>query len=513
MNENNLSEVGTPVDRLTQLQHFLDVQENLAQSDLLGVLSSAKIPHDIARVYTELATEPEVAEEAAKFSLAALGRGVKRELWDSIIGRTIVSTTTIVTTAEIIKKIIAKDPVGPSELFVTFFNNAIGWAGKTIEKPEVIPVLVGVGAAVLWTLLPPMVWGKVFDRESRKTIKAVGEEARKRETRAGELQELVEGRADLAGKVGPNVQIDVGKSDPAAALLIELFHHLGLEVVTYWDENNPLFSMSPYWKETRDDWTNRKTLTEGDVREAIGSIILVSNGDDVILSPEQQDTKLHAQDMTDNEALGIVNARDAIRREMGLPLLHHFLVTNPRGKINIGIARIGEAPYDAKTIGKIIEENHPNVHLVDVDLLAFKEIALIASQKNLPIELLTNKDRGEEYYEALRLVTQAHNDRVEAGLEEHKIKIATPEDGKCTLSIVYGSNDEDTIAQVEATASDFSQEGDFIAIINDPEKITRLPVGIRYICIGNIEAMGVFNEFSKLFAQGLIRLPQVQESS
>lgn len=492
------------VSVLDKLREF-DSLESRAQTDLYQALEKKGIQPDVAQVYERLAANEETVAEAARFSLAALGRGVKRELWDSLIGRTILLTTATVTTAEIIKKIVAKDPVGPSELFVTFFNNAVGWAGKTIEKPELIPVLVGVGAALLWTLLPPKAYERVFARESQRTITQVGEEAQRREKRLGELQKLTEGSADLASKLGPVVHIDIGKSDPSALPLIRLFHLIGLEVVTFWDEKNLHFSENRYWEKTGDDWTNRDTLIRGDIQEAVCSITLVSNGDDIFLSTRRQDPNRQAQDMTDNEAIGTVNARDAVREQMRLPPIHHIIETNPRRTIEIGVARIGNKPYPPKTVGQVLQE-HTNTHIIDSDLSIMRDLAAIANESDLPIELVTNEERREEYELNLKALIEEYNQLVDKGLEKNKVRLATKKDRARTLTIFYGSKDEDTIAQLEMAKTEFSQEGDVVAVINDPEKIARLPKSTRYICTGTKRAEAIFQTFSGLIEQKEIKL-------
>ena len=76
------------------------------------------------------------------------------------------------------------------------------------------------------------------------------------------------------------------------------------------------------------------------------------------------------------------------------------------------------------------------------------------------------------------------------------------------MSIIYGSTDEDTIAQLETYKDDFSQEGELVAIINDPEKVARLPEGSKYICVGTVIAKAIFKKFIELVAQGAIELPQ-----
>lgn len=155
---------------------------------------------------------------------------------------------------------------------------------------------------------------------------------------------------------------------------------------------------------------------------------------------------------------------------MGLPPLHHILVTNPLRSIEIGVVRSGAESYAPKTVGEVVS-GLDNVHLVDPDELVIRQIAKIAAEQNLPIELITNEERKNEYQERLVKVVEVHNQNVKAGKAQHEVRIATQEDRKVTLSLIYGSTDEDTIAQVTTYGKEFSREGDLMAIINDPEKL------------------------------------------
>lgn len=486
-------------DRLEALKTKLGAEENLARSDLVSTLSQIEINHDVGGIFEKLGTDGKDKEETQGFSLASLGRSVKRELWDSLIGRVIVVGLAVETVAEVIKK----GPVDASEAFATFLNNTVKWAGQNIDKPDVLPVVVGVSGAIVYAFIQPKIYEIIAKREGLKTAKTVTDEAQQREVTNAELQNLAEGRAELAGKIGANIQIDVGKSDPSASLLIDLFHFSGLEVVTYWDQINAHFNKNHYWQRTNNDWTNRETLIKGDVQEAQCSVILVSNGDDVFLSSRPNPT---TQDMTDNEAIGIINARNAIRRKMKLPNIQHILVTNPHRIIPIDVAGGGGEPYKTKTVGQVIKEKYPDVHLIDPDQLMIQELTLIANKGNLPLELVTNPDRKIEYQSNLEKGIDEYNKVVEKGSEKNKTKIAIKADGKNTLSIIYGSTDEDTIAQTETYREQFLEAGDMVVLINDPEKVGRLPEGTKYICIGTIVAEAVYGEFSKLVASGAIKI-------
>lgn len=469
MPEKKLSEVKQPADILTNLRKQLGMEEGLAQADLHNALAAANVSPDIANVYGKLEPRP--------------GTGQKLGL----ISKVILSTFAISTAA----RLFNESPANIQEATRIVLDNLVSWAGTSIDQLKLTSIVLGISSALVWTFLPPKIYEGVFKREAARIALAT---------------EHQEGRTDLAGKLGPNVQIDVGKSDPSVLLLTRLFHLSGAEVVTFWDERNSQFSENPYWQKTRDDWTDAETLKRGDIQESICSVTLVSNGDDVFLSTRSQDPTRQAQDMTDAEAIGTVNARDAVRKQMGLPLIHHILVTNPQRVIEIDVARGGGEIYIPKTVGEVIKEKYPNVHLIDPDQLIMQELARIGVANKFPLELVTNKERRQEYEGYLQKAVAEHNQRVDQGMDENKTRIATQEDGKNTLTVMYGTTDEDTIASVETYGDEFSHEGQMVAIINDPEKVSRLPEGVKYICVGTVVAEAVYQKFSDLVKQGKVAL-------
>lgn len=464
-------EINPVVDVLAQLRTQLGVENELAQADLHTALVKANVNPDIAGAYKKLEPKP----------------GILQQVWSSLLGKTILITLAASTAA----RLASEHPASVSDAVRIVLDNAVAWAGTGIDKLELTSIILGVSAAAVWTLLPPVVYERVVKQEAKRV--ALAEEYR-------------EGNANLAGKVGLNIHIDVGKSDPSALLLTRLFHLSGREVVTFWDERNSQFLENRYWQRTRNDWTSRETLTRGDIQETVYSVSLVSNRDDIFLSTRHQDPSRQAQDMTDTEAIGSVNARNAVRKQMGLPPIHHTLVTNPRRVIEIDVARSGDKPYPSKTVGGIVQENYPRVHLIDPDRLVISKLANMAATGNLPLELVTNKERRKEYQALLEAVVEEYNQEVEQGLANNKTRIATPEDGENTLTIFYGTNDDDTVAQTESYRNEFSRAGESVAIINNPEVVNRLQPGTKYICVGTVVAEAVYQDFSDLVKQGEITL-------
>lgn len=395
---------------------------------------------------------------------------------------------------------IPSPQIPASEEVVVLLDNLVKWSGSKIEYPlDLLSFLNALGSAAVYVGVPAKIWELILAAQGKLIAEKVRRQSEAMRVRGEKEQAIREGRANLDGKVGANVQIDVGKSDPSIAELVDSFHSVDISVVSYWDRENTLFEANPAWQRTNDDWTNKETLIRGDVREALSSVILVSNGDDIFLSSHTQDPIKKMQDMTDNEAIGAIHARDAVRKQMGLQSIQHILVTNPERSIGIGVVRETGESHKPKTVGELVSKLR-NVHLIDPDMLVLKEILQIASKQNLPLELVTNAERKIDYGPNLR------------GLIERsgfQVRLAFPEDGRKALSLIYGSTDEDTIAQITGYGEDFSQEGDLIAIINDSSKLNRLPEGTKYVCVGSLVAQAVYEKFHELASKGKLGVAQI----
>jgi len=393
-------------------------------------------------------------------------------------------------------------------------HNAFNWIG--VSGPEIVELTVDnniiceipTEESIAWgarTLTALLGWGSVVGIPvtflNNLYRKAAAKDQAKKDEVQMKLLELQEGRADLDGQVGPNVQIDVGHSDPAMKPLLRKFKELGTKVVSFYDFENKVFLLNPVWQRTDNDWTNHEILRKGDLREATCSVLLISNGEDIFLASPELDPARKAQDMTVDEAIGAMRARDTLRVEMGLTLIPHILVTNPRKSIDIGIIRTGIPTEELIEIGEFITEEFPNAHIIDPDELVLKKLAIIAGKDDLPIEILTNKANKEEYGKRLTEAIKGYNER--SGSKKFKVKVAEAEGGNKTLSIVYGATDSNTIAQAWAFKRKFSKLGDFVAIINDPEKVGRLPPNTKFICVGALVAEAVIAKYSELVDQGI----------
>jgi len=497
------------VPSLNELRIRLKGAEARAQSSLNNALTETSVSASVAEQYVNLFPEPvnDAGQANGKLSLAILGKGVWDDILNNHLTHLILGGLVTATAARIAEAHGVISPHIPAPEEITFLiDNLLKWSGSGAKSPlDTLSLLNSLGSAMVYVGVPAKAVELISAAQGRVISERVRKQTEAMKVRAEKEQDIREGRADFDGKIGPNIQIDVGKSDPAMQDLLTLFHTGGLRVVSYWDSGNQFFNIDPAWQKTANDWTNREILKRGDVREALCSVILVSNGDDVFLSSRKQDPNKQMQDMTDNEAIGTIHARDAVRKEMGLPPIQHILVSNPQRTIEIGIARAGGTPHKQKTVGEVSSELQ-NVYLVDPDLLIIRQIAEIANQQNLPIELITNEERKDEYNENLEKVMERYNQLVDSGLEKNKVRLANEADGKNTLSLIYGSTDEDTIAQITTYGKDFSQAGDLVAIINDPEKISRLPQGVKNICIGRSVADAVYQQFCELVNIGTLKI-------
>jgi len=495
---------------LSELRQRLTVMEKGANTRLDGSLRQAGVTFAVAEQYKDLFPEPiQGTGESASvpLTLALIGRKsldevIRNRLTQLTLTGLAVGVATRIAEAH---GILSPQVPIPSELTIVL-DTLLRWSGSAIKHPpDLLSVLNAVGTAAVYVGVPGKVIEIITGFQNRRAVEQLRKSAEAMKVRGEREQDIKEGRADFAGKIGPNIQIDVGKSDSSMRDLLTFFHTSGLRVVSYWDSENQFFGIDPAWQRTDNDWTDKETLRKGDVQEALCSVILVSNGDDVFLSPRRQDPGRQTQDMTDNEAIGAIHARDSLRKEMGLPPIQHILVTNPERTIEIGVARVGDNPYRAKTVGHVVIEL-ANVHLIDPDILMIRQIAEISAQQNLPIELLTNEERRDEYQQNLENVIERYNRLVDKGIEKNKVRVATPEDGKNTLSVIYGSTDEDTIAQMTTYGKEFSQEGGLLTMINDPGKIDRLPEGTKAVCIGTSVSEAVYQKFFELASQGMIKL-------
>lgn len=339
---------------LTELKSRLASIESVAERRLDTSLAESGVSSGVSEQYKNLFPEPtrEASEAGARLSLVMLGKNVWKDIRHNRLTQGILLGLAIQTGG----RILIEGKGDPAEGFTIFLDNLVKWSGSTIQSPDFLLLLTSAGGAAIYAGAPAKVIEWITTLQSRKTVEQVRRDVEEVRVRAQKEQAVREGRADFDRKVGPNIQIDVGKSDPAMKDLLTLFHGAGLRAVSYLDSENQFFEIDPAWQRTNNDWTDRETLRRGDAREALCSVILVSNGDDIFLSSKRQDPTRQTQDMTDNEAIGAIHARDVLRKEMNLPPIQHILVSNPQRTIEIGIARSGDNPYQQKTVGQVISE-------------------------------------------------------------------------------------------------------------------------------------------------------------
>ncbi len=490
---NERSPENNRVPSLEALKTQLQAMESTANTELQTSLSQAGVAPDVADRYRKIfpETHESTASTTEAFSWRMLGRKIREGVNHNKLTQAILAGLTV----QIGGRVLIEGHGDPAKGLAILLDSLVNWSGRSIQSPDFFTFILAVGTATVYAGGPAKIIEWITTLQSKRTTEQVRLNAEAMAERGKKESEIREGKADLDRKIGPNIQIDVGKSDPAMKDLLTLFHGAGLRVVSYCDSENEFFDADPAWQRTNNDWTNQETLRRGDVREALCSVQLVSNGDDVFLSPESQGKGV--QDMTDSEAIGAIRARDLIRKNMGLPAHDHILVSNPRRKIGVGVARAGDVPYQSKTLKDVVEEL-PNVHLLDPDMMVIRQLAALGAQENLPLELVTNEDRKIEYQTNFLQAIEQYNSETGSEEKRYTARMATEDDGKKTLTVVYGSTDEDTVAQITTYRKEFSEEGGLVAIMNDPEKVSRLPEGVKSICVGTSVAEAVYQKYFEI---------------
>ncbi len=189
-------------------------------------------------------------------------------------------------------------------------------------------------------------------------------------------------------------------------------------------------------------------------------------------------------------------------------------VTNIKREVTGNVAGETEIIYGTKTEGDLYAKNK-HMHARHTDGTVTKIIAQISTQSGLPIELMTDLHRQQEYAQTFNLAIKDHNESLAQGGQKQtnklELRYKTAEDGNKTLTCFYGEDDQATLKLLEGFLEETSKEGDVLTLINDPEVIGELPEEIRtskkYICIGEILAKEQFKQFVQLVDNGDITLP------
>lgn len=429
-------------------------------------------------------------EEPQQFTtfLSRIQRGIAR----NIIGTTAVLSTVAVVVGETISQ-RAFNP----EFFTILGNTVFQWAGMQIKSFDGLEILTKTAGVLAYALYPAIVYGLA----SNIAVKQSETRQKRLDEIKVTLDRMREGKENLTGRVGANVQLLIGESDPSVDLLAKKFETCDIDVVGYLNDANPYFASIPNWLAVRGNYTSIETLETGAYDTAVAQIALCSAGDDCFLSSREGKPK--NIDLQDYQAAGALRAINRLRKEKNLPEIPQIRLTNPKRVIDSAVAGDPDI-YGAKHIEDVIDKNKTRVvdsDVITIDLLAkvHKEY-LDKTGQNLPIELSTNTFRSEEYEKLLLELIKEYNGRRPAGMPE----LAYKQKGETrTLTIFYYDNDDATIEGVEAKWEAATKEGTAIAIFNDPDRAkNRRPevmgAGGKYICIGEKLATAHFLEFAEL---------------
>ena len=312
------------------------------------------------------------------------------------------------------------------------------------------------------------------------------------------------------------MHILVGKSDPSIETLIKMFHDIGIEVITFWDEARAISpKINPFWLKTKNMWTRADVLNKASLENALCMFAEVSKGSDVFLSRRSGTFSRLYEDMSDAESRNANTKANFLLSQRGIkraiPLV---AVTNIKRAVTGSVAGETDAIYGTKNEGDLYAKNR-HMHARHVDGIVTGLIAQISKKSGFPVELMTDPHRQQEYTHTFNLVIHDYNEKLsEEGKKQpdkSALRYKTAEDGNKSLTCFYGEDDQATLKLLEGFLEETSREGDVLAIINDPEVIGELPEEIRiskkYICVGEVLAKDQFRQFVQLVDNEEITLP------
>lgn len=544
-------QVAVQLSPLEQLRADLSGIEAQAKGDLTQVLhESSPATVEAVEQYLALLKAEHAHEKSAHIATALIGsiRGLSadiktnglgsvarrggtqitntassalRALFMTWPGRIALGGTAIAATTETISQ-----NANLTEGFRLFLNNLVKWSNASIPQLDPLSVLTGfanaIGTISIWAGTTTI----VVNWENKRQEERLERQRVNLETRAKAQRSIREGTADLNLLADENIAILVGKRDYSVKPLIKKFREIGLDVITYWDEENELFSISPLWVKTENNWTSRENLRKGAIQKTVAVFAEVSKSNDSWLSKRTRQAGEMTEDMLDVEVFDTVQVISAIKDGMShVPPV--ISVTNPKRRSSGIISGIGEVnPYgDAVTVEEVARQYNRQrkvINLLDPDTVITNQVAIKAEQLNLPIELLTDSLRAQEYTETLiDHVIPEHNERVKnGGVKAPEIRYRKDGDGINTLTVIFGDDDansfeltRDYLARIDRIKEENQDEkvGDLLVIVNDPDAIERLPdeikTGKKYVCVGEIMAKAQFDLFIELVKDGSITLP------
>lgn len=500
-------------------QTLLDVLERKAESGLTTALSEKGIGGEdpAAELYRGLSEEKKKKPwswQRFKDTLRSTGQGLKETLWGGLWGK--VGTISIATGTAL--GVIREAAYNP-DAFRVFFNNLLAWSFTSVEKgDDPLKFLSTATTAAIILAIPTLAVATVTTISQKQTERYLAR-ARQIDAVNGAIEN---GEADLNYLVGPCVHILVGKSDPSVETLTKMFHEVGIEVITFWDEIKTLpSSVNRFWLKTRNLWTRSDILNKASLDNLLCMFGEISRGSDVLFSRRRGTFSRMFEDMSDAEGRNANKKVNFILRKKGRKQdIPYVAVTNEMREVQMAVAGDKQATYGVRREKDLYRQNK-NMHVLHVDGIGIGLIGQISQISGFPMELSTDLHRQEEYGGLCNEViadwnkeATVHNKLVEAdgdGAKKDLIRYKVPKDEKKTLTCFYGDDDQATLRLLEGFLEESSTEGDILAIINDPEMIGELPEEIRnsgkYLCLGEVLAKKQFRQFVKLVESGVIILP------
>lgn len=489
----------TPEGRASLL-NSLSIIEQKAKNGLTSALTGIGVEDNdpVRALYENLSTEG----IKKPWTLKTFLKGVGEITWGGFWGKASTISVAIGTGLGILREAALN-----WDSFRIFYNNLIAWSFTGVEKgTDPLAALSTASTAAIVLAIPTLAVSTVTKITERRTAVLID-----RANRVNAAHNALEaGEANLNYLVGPNVHILVGKSDPSAETLIKMFHDVGIEVITFWDESKAISSkINPFWLRTRNMWTRADVLNKASLENTLCMFSEVSKGSDVFLSRRSGTFSRLYEDMSDAESRNANTKANFLLKQRGIkrtiPLI---AVTNIKREVEGVVTGDVGATYGTKTEGDLYAK-HKHMHPSHVDGIITGLIAKVAVESDLPVEFITDPHRQHEYEQTFTMAINDHNG--EKPNSTPTLRYKTKEDGKKTLTCFYGDDDQTTLKLLEGFLEEASQEGDFLVIINDPEVIGELPEEIRkskkYICIGEILAKEQFGQFVELTNNGEISLP------
>lgn len=494
------------------VQGYLDLltNEQLNQKESPNKNFAVKFIDDCRKSFNEKGIRG-----TTKHALEDGKKTIENVVWGTLAGKLVTAGLTLGTLGET----ALKGDFSAQAVTLNFLNNCVRWAGVGITEINGWSLLAAAGGASVYFAIPAYIQHAIETR-GKKTEVELTRQRIKSEKRSDALSALKEGRADLRPLTGADVVgIFVGKADPTVEPLSVMLKDIGVDVVTYWDEENSISDKFPFWIKTRNDWTSKKNLTLGAIEKTKAIFAEVSNQYDLWLSSRERDPEQPIEDMSDTEIFDTTEVIEQMLNKDSVPPI--ISVTNPK-RAGMGVvAGEGKNPYGTATVENV-KDQYPEVSLLDPDIYITASIAAKAEGTNLPLELYTDASREKEYNKLLReTVIPEHNKRVENGMLKAPIlKYKDQTDKLNTLTVIYGNTDgttdellRDYLANTKRITKEFEGKepvGDYLVILNYQKEIDRLPPEARdqkkYICIGEIMAQKQFDKFVELVKSGTIKL-------